>query len=157
MRMATYYDLEASTVFLDGVDPSKYDDDLKTMKEIEKQSKDIVRQSAVLYPGSSYVGTLFKKEQNKTKSWYDNNSNELKYIIIILVNIDIDSENNMVNQGVDFVSGKTSSDTVKQMANAAGNMAKSTVEDVAHKIQGNNYSTIVVLGTIFLISIRRQP
>ena len=83
------------------------------------------------------------------KSWYDNKSIKLKYIMNILVNIDTDGENNMVNKGVDYVNCKTSSDTVKQMANAVHNMIESTVEDVAHKVQGSNNSTIVVLGTLF--------
>ena len=41
-----------------------------------------------------------------------------------------------MNKGVDYVSNKTGSDTVKQIANVVGNMAKDTVSDVANQIQG---------------------
>ena len=76
----------ASTVFLNGIDPSKYDDVLKTMKAIEKQSKNIEVRGGALYAGSSRVGTFFKNAWNKIKSWYDNNADKLKPITDILVN-----------------------------------------------------------------------
>ena len=45
----------ASAVFLNGIDPSKYDDVLKTMKAIERQSKNIEVRGGALYAGSSRV------------------------------------------------------------------------------------------------------
>ena len=38
---------------------------------------------------------------------------------------------------MNYVSGKTGSDTVKQIANVVGDMAKDTVSDVAKRVQGN--------------------
>ena len=68
----------ASAVFLNGVDPSDYDDVLKTMKAIERQSKNIEVRGGALYAGSSRVGTFFKNAWNKIKSWYGNNADKLK-------------------------------------------------------------------------------
>ena len=50
----------ASAVFLNGINPSYYDDVLKTMKAIERQSKNIEVRDGALYAGSSRVGTFFK-------------------------------------------------------------------------------------------------
>ena len=126
----------ASAVFLNGIDPSKYDDVLKTMKAIERQSKNIEVRGGALYAGSSRVGTFFKNAWNKIKSWYDNNADKLKPITDILVNAGTNAANNAINRGVNYVSGKTGSDTVKQIANVVGNMAKDTVSDVAKRVQG---------------------
>ena len=126
----------ASAVFLNGIDPSKYDDVLKTMKAIERQSKNIEVRGGALYAGSSRVGTFFKNAWNKIKSWYDNNADKLKPITDILVNAGTNAANNAITKGVNYVSGKTGSDTVKQIANVVGNMAKDTVSDVAKKVQG---------------------
>ena len=126
----------ASAVFLNGIDPSKYDDVLKTMKAIERQSKNIEVRGGALYAGSSRVGTFFKNAWNKIKSWYDNNADKLKPITDILVNAGTNAANNAINRGVNYVSGKTGSDTVKQIANVVGDMAKDTVSDVAKRVQG---------------------
>ena len=58
----------ASAVFLNGINPSDYDDVLKTMKAIERQSKNIEVRGGALYAGSSRVGTFFKNAWNKIKS-----------------------------------------------------------------------------------------
>ena len=126
----------ASAVFLNGIDPSKYDDVLKTMKAIERQSKNIEVRGGALYAGSSRVGTFFKNAWNKIKSWYDNNADKLKPITDILVNAGTNAANNAITKGVNYVSGKTGSDTVKQIANVVGDMAKDTVSDVAKRVQG---------------------
>ena len=126
----------ASAVFLNGINPSDYDDVLKTMKAIERQSKNIEVRGGALYAGSSRVGTFFKNAWNKIKGWYDNNAEKLKPITDILVNAGTNAANNAINKGVNYVSQKTGSDTVKQIANVVGDMAKGTVSDVANQIQG---------------------
>ena len=67
-------------MFLNGIDPSDYDNVLKTMEAIERQSKNIEVRSDALYAGSSRVGTFFKNVWNKIKSWYGNNTEKLKPI-----------------------------------------------------------------------------
>ena len=49
----------ASAVFLNGIYPSNYDDVLKTMKAIERHSKNIDVRGGALYAGSSRVDTFF--------------------------------------------------------------------------------------------------
>ena len=89
-----------------------------------------------MYAGSSRVGTFFKNAWNKIKSWYDNNADKLKPITDILVNAGTNAANNAITKGVNYVSGKTGSDTVKQIANVVGNMAKDTVDEVANRVRG---------------------
>ena len=126
----------ASAVFLNGINPGDYDDVLKTMKAIERQSKNIEVRGGALYAGSSRVGTFFKNTWNKIKNWYDNNADKLKPITDILVNAGTNAANNAINKGVNYVNQKTGSDTVKQLANVIGDMAKGTVSDMANQIQG---------------------
>ena len=128
----------ASAVFLNGINPSDYDDVLKTMKAIERQSKNIEVRGGALYAGSSRVGTFFKNAWNKIKGWYDNNADKLKPIIDILVNAGTNAANNAINKGVDYISQKTGSDTVKQIANVVGNMTKEGITDVANRLQGKD-------------------
>ena len=128
----------ASAVFLQGINPSDYDDVLKTMKAIERQSKNIEVRGGALYAGSSRVGTFFKNAWNKIKNWYGNNAEKLKPITDILVNAGTNAANNAINKGVNYVSQKTGSDTVKQIANVIGDMAKGTVKDVVNQIQGKD-------------------
>ena len=128
----------ASAVFLEGIKPSDYDDVLKTMKSIERQSKNIEVRGGALYAGSSRVGTFFKNAWNKIKGWYDNNAEKLKPITDILVNAGTNAANNAINKGLNYVSNKTNSDTVKQIANVIGDMAKDSVKDVAKQIQGSS-------------------
>ena len=91
---------------------------------------------SALYTGSSRVGTFFKNAWNKIKGWYDNNADKLKPITDILVNAGTNAANNAINKGVNYVSQKTGSDTVKQMANVVGNMTKEGITDVANGLQG---------------------
>ena len=126
----------ASAVFLNGINPSDYDDVLKTMKAIERQSNNIEVRGGALYTGSSRVSTFFKNAWNKIKGWYDNNADKLKPITDILVNAGTNAANNAINKGVNYVSQKTGSDTVKQIANVVGNMTKEGITDVANRLQG---------------------
>ena len=144
----------ASAVFLNGINPSNYDDVLKTMKAIERQSKNIEVRGGALYAGSSCVGTFFKNAWNKIKSWYGNNAEKLKPITDILVNAGTNAANNAINKGVNYVNNKTGSDTVKQRANVVDNMAKDAVSDVANQIQGkaNNTSNVSKAGSGYDIS-----
>ena len=62
-------------------------------------------------------------------------------LVSILVNAGRNAANYAINKGVNYVSNKTGSDTVKQIANVVDNMAKDTVSDVANKIQGKTNNT----------------
>lgn len=129
----------ASAVFLDGVDPSKYDDMIKTMKAIERQRKNLIREGGAIKVGSGKMGTFFKNAWNNIKSWYGNNAEKLKPITDILVNSAVNSANKMIDKGVKYVGDKTGSDTLKQIGNVVGNMAKDTVSNTAAAVQ--NYGT----------------
>ena len=110
----------ASAVFLNEINPSDYDDVLKTMKAIERQSKNIEVRGGAMYANSSRVDTFFKNAWNKIKGWYDNNADKLKPITDILVNAGTNAANNAINKGVNYVNNKTGSD----------------MSDVANQIQG---------------------
>lgn len=129
----------ASAVFLDGVDPSKYDDMIKTMKAIERQRKNLIREGGAIKVGSGKMGTFFKNAWNNIKSWYGNNAEKLKPITDILVNSAVNSANKMIDKGVKYVGDKTGSDTIKQIGDVVGNMAKNTVSNTAAAVQ--NYGT----------------
>lgn len=130
----------ASAVFLDGVDPSKYDDMIKTMKAIERQRKNIIREGGAIKVGSGKMGTFFKNAWSNIKSWYGNNAEKLKPITDILVNSAVNSANKMIDKGVNYVANKTGSDTVKQIGNVVGNMAKNTVGNTAAAVK--NYGGV---------------
>ena len=132
----------ASAVFLDGVDPSKYDDMIKTLKAIDRQKKNLIREGGAIRVGSGKMGTFFKNAWNNIKSWYGNNAERLKPITDILVNSAVNSANKMIDKGVKYVGDKTGSDTIKQIGNVVGNMAKDTVSDAANAVQ--NYGTNTV-------------
>ena len=125
----------ASAVFLDGVDPSKYDDMIKTMKAIERQRKNLIREGGAIKVGSGKMGTFFKNAWNNIKSWYGNNADKLNPITDILVNSAVNSANKMIDKGVKYVGDKTGSDTLKQISNVVGNMAKNTVSNTAAAVQ----------------------
>lgn len=129
----------ASAVFLDGVDPSKYDDMIKTLKAIDRQKKNLIREGGAIRVGSGKMGTFFKNAWNNIKSWYGNNAERLKPITDILVNSAVNSANKMIDKGVKYVGDKTGSDTIKQIGNVVGNMAKDTVSNTAAAVQ--NYGT----------------
>lgn len=132
----------ASAVFLDGVDPSKYDDMIKTLKAIDRQKKNLIREGGAIKVGSGKMGTFFKNAWNNIKTWYGNNAERLKPITDILVNSAVNSANKMIDKGVKYVGDKTGSDTIKQIGNVVGNMAKSSVSDAASAVQ--NYGTNTV-------------
>ena len=125
----------ASAVFLDGVDPSKYDDMIKTLKAIDRQKKNLILEGGAIRVGSGKMGTFFKNAWNNIKSWYGNNAERLKPITDILVNSAVNSANKMIDKGVKYVGDKTGSDTLKQIGNVVGNMAKDTVSDAANAVQ----------------------
>ena len=129
----------ASAVFLDGVDPSKYNDMIKTLKAIDRQKKNLIREGGAIRVGSGKMGTFFKNAWNNIKSWYGNNAERLKPITDILVNSAVNSANKMIDKGVKYVGDKTGSDTIKQIGDVVGNMAKSTVSDAAAAVQ--NYGS----------------
>lgn len=129
----------ASAVFLDGVDPSKYDDMIKTLKAIDRQKKNLIREGGAIKVGSGKMGTFFKNAWNNIKSWYGNNADKLKPITDILVKSAVNSANKMIDKGVKYVGDKTGSDTLKQIGNVVGNMAKDTVSNTAAAVQ--NYGT----------------
>lgn len=131
----------ASAVFLDGVDPSKYDDMIKTMKAIERQRKNLIREGGAIKVGSGKMGSFFKNAWNNIKSWYGNNADKLKPITDILVNSAVNSANKMIDKGVKYVGDKTGSDTIKQIGNVVGNMAKNTVSNTANAVQNYGKTT----------------
>ena len=57
----------ASAEFLNGINPSDYDDVLKTMKAIERQSKNIEVRGGALYAGSSRVGSSSRMPGTRSK------------------------------------------------------------------------------------------
>lgn len=136
----------ASVVFLDGVDPSKYDDMIKTMKAIERQRKNLIREGGAIKVGSGKMGTFFKNAWNNIKSWYGNNADKLKPITDILVNSAVNSANKMIDKGVKYVGDKTGSDTLKQIGNVVGNMAKNTVSNTASAVQNYGKTAGVTSG-----------
>ena len=125
----------ASAVFLDGVDPSKYDDIIKVMKAIDRQRKNLIREGGAIKVGSGKMGSFFKNAWNNIKSWYGNNADKLKPITDILINSAVNSANKMIDKGVNYVADKTGSDTMRQIGNAVGNMAKNTVQNTASAVQ----------------------
>ena len=128
----------ASAIFLDGVDPSKYDDMIKMMKAIDRQRKNLIKEGGSIKVGSGKMGSFFKNAWNNIKSWYGNNADKLKPITDILINSAVNSANKMIDKGVNYVADKTGSDTMRQIGNAVGNMAKNTVGNTASAIQNYN-------------------
>ena len=125
----------ASAIFLDGVDPSKYEDMIKVMKAIDRQRKNLIKEGGAIKVGSGKMGSFFKNAWNNIKSWYGNNADKLKPITDILVNSAVNSANKMIDKGVNYVADKTGSDTMRQIGNAVGNMAKNTVNNAASAVQ----------------------
>lgn len=123
----------ASAVFLDGVDPSKYDEMIKVMKAIDRQRKNLIREGGAIKVGSGKMGSFFKNAWSNIKSWYGNNADKLKPITDILVNSAVNSANKLIDKGVNYVADKSGSDTMRQIGNAVGNMAKSGVNTLAQQ------------------------
>lgn len=133
-----------TAVFLDGVDPSKYQDMIKVMKAIDRQRKNLIKEGGGIKVGSGKMGSFFKNAWNNIKSWYGNNAEKLKPITDILVNSAVNSANKMIDKGVNYVADKTGSDTMRQIGNAVGNMAKSSVNNAASAVQ--NYKPTATQG-----------
>lgn len=131
-----------SAIFLDGVDPSKYEDMIKVMKAIDRQRKNLNKEGDVIKVGSGKMGTFFKNAWNNIKSWYGNNADKLKPITDILVNSAVNSANKMIDKGVNYVADKTGSDTMRQIGNVVGNMAKNTVQNTASAVQNYKGSAL---------------
>ena len=136
----------ASAVFLDGVDPSKYEDMIKVMKSIDRQRKNLIKEGGAIKVGSGKMGTFFKNAWSNIKSWYGNNADKLKPITDILLNSAVNSANKMIDKGVNYVADKTGSDTMRQIGNVVGNMTKNTVQNTASAVQ--NYKGGAVGGTL---------
>ena len=132
----------ASAIFIDGVDPSKYDDMIKVMKSIDRQRKNLIKEGGAIKVGSGKMGTFFKNAWNNIKSWYGNNADKLKPITDILVNSAVNSANKMIDKGVNYVADKTGSDTMRQIGNVVGNMAKNTVQNTASAVQNYKGGTL---------------
>lgn len=132
----------ASAIFIDGVDPSKYDDMIKVMKAIDRQRKNLIKEGGAIKVGSGKMGTFFKNAWNNIKSWYGNNADKLKPITDILVNSAVNSANKMIDKGVNYVADKTGSDTMRQIGNVVGNMAKNTVQNTASAVQNYKGSAL---------------
>ena len=124
----------AAAVFIDGVDPSKYPEMLKTFKMIERQRKNLIRDGGAIRVGSGKFGDTMKKAWNSIKSWYGNNAEKLKPITDILLNSAVNNAEKYIDKGVKYIGDKTGSDTLKQVANVVGDMAKDSVNTVATNV-----------------------
>ena len=129
----------AAAVFIDGVEPDKYPEMLKTFKMIERQRKNLIRDGGAIRVGSGKFGDTMKKAWNSIKSWYGNNAEKLKPITDILLHSAVETAGDYINKGVQYVGDKTGSDTMKEIAGVVGNMAKDSVNKVATNI--SNYGT----------------
>lgn len=136
----------ASAIFLDGVDSSNYEDMLKVFKAIDRQKKNLIREGGAIKIGSGKTGEFFKKAWGNIKSWYGNNKDKLKPITDILLNSASKAANSYIDKGVNYVANKTGSDTIKQISNVVGNMAKdsvnNTIEDVRNYGSGYDINNI---------------
>ena len=136
----------ASAIFLDGVDSSNYENMLKVFKAIERQKKNLIREGGAIKIGSGKTGEFFKKAWNNIKGFYANNKDKLKPITDILLNSASKAANKYIDKGVNYVANKTGSDTIKQISNVVGNMAKdtvnSTIDDVRNYGSGYDINNI---------------
>lgn len=132
----------ASFIFLQGIDAANYDEMLKLFKAIERQKKNLIREGGAIKIGSGKMGEFFKKSWNNLKSFYANNKDKLKPITDILLNSASKTANRYIDKGMDYVANKTGSDTIKQISNVVGNMAKDTVNDTIENVrnyEGGSY------------------
>ena len=129
----------ASAIFLDGVDSSNYEDMLKVFKAIDRQKKNLIREGGAIKIGSGKTGEFFKKAWNNIKGFYANNKDKLKPITDILLNSASKAANKYIDKGVNYVANKTGSDTIKQISNVVGNMAKDTVNNTIEDVR--NYGS----------------
>ena len=129
----------ASAVFLDGVDPSKYDNMIRTLNSIAKQKKNLTKEGGAIRVGSGKLGSFFKNAWNSMKTWYGNNSDKLKPITDILINAGTNAANKYIDKAANYVGEKTGSDTMKQIAGVVSDMAKDSVNNVASTV--SNYGS----------------
>lgn len=132
----------ASFIFLQGIDAANYDEMLKLFKAIERQKKNLIREGDSIKIGSGKMGEFFKKSWNNLKSFYANNKDRLKPITDILLNSASKAANKYIDKGVDYIANKTGSDTIKQISNVVGNMAKDTVDNTINTVknyEGGSY------------------
>ena len=132
----------ASAIFLDGVDSSNYEDMLKVFKAIDRQKKNLIREGGAIKIGSGKTGEFFKKAWNNIKGFYANNKDKLKPITDILLNSASKTANKYIDKGMDYIANKTGSDTIKQISNVVGNMAKDTVDNTINTVknyEGGSY------------------
>ena len=124
----------AAAVFIDGVEPDKYPEMLKTLKMIERQRKNLIRDGGAIRVGSGKFGDTMKKAWNSIKSWYGNNADKLKPITGILLHSAVETAGDYINKGVQYVGDKTGSSTMKEIADVVGDMAKGSVNKMANQI-----------------------
>ncbi len=124
----------AAAVFIDGVEPDKYPEMLKTLKMIERQRKNLIRDGGAIRVGSGKFGDTMKKAWNSIKSWYGNNADKLKPITDILLHSAVETAGDYINKGVQYVGDKTGSSTMKEIADVVGDMAKGSVNKMANQI-----------------------
>ena len=132
----------ASFIFLQGVDAGNYDEMLKLFKASERQKKNLIREGGAIKIGSGRTGEFFKKTWNNLKSFYANNKDRLKPITDILLNSASKTANKYIDKGMDYIANKTGSDTIKQISNVVGNMAKDTVDNTINTVknyEGGSY------------------
>lgn len=132
----------ASFIFLQGIDAANYDEMLKLFRAIERQKKNLIREGGAIKIGSGRVGDFFKKSWNTLKSFYANNKDRLKPITDILLDSASKSANKYIDKGVDYIANKTGSDTIKQISNVVGSMAKDTVDNTINTVknyEGGSY------------------
>ena len=132
----------ASFIFLQGVDAANYDEMLKLFKAIERQKKNLIKEGGAIKIGSGRTGEFFKKTWNNLKSFYANNKDRLKPITNILLNSASKTANKYIDKGMDYIANKTGSDTIKQISNVVGNMAKDTVDNTINTVknyEGGSY------------------
>lgn len=125
----------ASFIFLQGIDAANYDEMLKLFKAIERQKKNLIREGGAIKIGSGKMGEFFNKSWNKLKSFYANNKDRLKPITDILLNSASKAANKYIDKGVNYVANKTGSDTIKQISNVVGDMAKDTVNNTIDNVR----------------------
>ena len=132
----------ASFIFLQSVDAANYDEMLKLFKAIERQKKNLIKEGGAIKIGSGKTGEFFKKAWNNIKGFYANNKDKLKPITDILLNSASKAANKYIDKGVDYVANKTGSDTIKQISNVVGDMAKDTVNNTINTVknyEGGSY------------------
>ena len=132
----------ASFIFLQGVDAANYDEMLKLFKAIDRQKKNLLKEGGAIKIGSGKTGEFFKKAWNNIKSFYANNKDKLKPITDILLNSASKTANKYIDKGMDYIANKTGSDTIKEISNVVGNMAKDTVDNTINAVknyEGGSY------------------